>query len=101
MPGWRGSTRKARLPRDWSTRRRAVLARDGGVCQWPRADGGVCGAPATDVDHVQPGDDHSLANLRALCRWHHQRKSGSEGGRALWRRAPSRRRPSEPPPGDL
>lgn len=37
---------------------------------------------ATDVDHIRPGDDHSYANLRALCSWHHQKKSSSEGGEA-------------------
>jgi 5-methylcytosine-specific restriction endonuclease McrA len=40
--------------------RRAVLARDHGVCQ-------ICGQPATDIDHIA-GDSADLGNLRALCR---------------------------------
>lgn len=59
-------------------------------CQWVRADtGNICGARANQVDHIQHGDDHSLTNLQALCAWHHNKKSASEGGagRAAARRA--------------
>jgi hypothetical protein len=42
----------------------------------------LCLQPANEVDHIVPGNDHSDANLRCICRWHHQRKSSSEGGRA-------------------
>jgi 5-methylcytosine-specific restriction protein A len=42
-----------------------------------------CSEYATDVDHIRPGDDHSEANLRSLCEWHHQQKSSREGAAAL------------------
>ncbi|MFE0964073.1 MULTISPECIES: hypothetical protein [Streptomyces] len=35
------------------------------------------------MDHIIAGDDHREANLRALCGWHHQRKSSREGGEAM------------------
>ncbi len=41
-----------------------------------------CRDKATEVDHVVAGDDHSLANLRGICSWHHQRKSSREGAAA-------------------
>ena len=57
---WAGSTRKARLPRDWHKIRLRILERDGYRCH-------VCGGPGADgVDHVIPGDDHSDANLKAI-----------------------------------
>ena len=40
--------------------RKAVLARDHGVCK-------ICGQPATDIDHIA-GDSADINNLRALCR---------------------------------
>lgn len=45
-------------------------------------DDGICGKTATDVDHIEPGDNHRDANLQALCKYHHGIKSGGEGGRA-------------------
>lgn len=78
---WEGSTRRARLPKGWPCIRRRIIRRDR-VCVWPMSDGTVCGATGTDVDHIVPGDDHSDANLRLLCVWHHKHKSSSEGGRA-------------------
>lgn len=102
---WSSSDRRSRLPADWPTRREQVLVRDGRVCQW-RVGGRKCGAPARDVDHVVPGDDHSYSNLRALCSAHHQRKSSGEGGRAFWdgvrdSRAKFREGRVERHPGDL
>jgi 5-methylcytosine-specific restriction endonuclease McrA len=97
MTAWRGSTRRYRLPPDWKKRRQVVLARDGYRCTW--VENGVrCPRPATDVDHIRPGDDHSLTNLRSLCRQHHLSKSGREG-RAAHRPRPSRLRPQPPHPG--
>jgi hypothetical protein len=34
------------------------------------------------VDHIRPGDDHSLSNLRSLCSYHHRIKSSQEGAAA-------------------
>src|SRR5690606_20028600 len=82
---WTGSTRRSRLPKNWPSLRRRVLRRDKSLCQMPFSDGRLCGAEATDVDHIIPGDDHSMTNLRALCAWCHARKSASEGGTAAAR----------------
>lgn len=79
-PAWYGSTRKARLPKDWTTRRLIVLKRDKGICY-------VCGDPGADtVDHIVPGDNHELTNLAAIhdktpphC---HRYKSSTEGHQA-------------------
>lgn len=98
--GWETSNRKERLPADWSTRRVRVLRRDGYKCQARDSLGVKCGDPANQVDHVQHGDDHSLDNLQALCRWHHARKSSAEG---LTARKPrwTKYRDPEPHPGML
>lgn len=77
---WAGSTRKSRLPSDWSTRRLIVLKRDNGICY-------LCGGAGADtVDHVEVGDNHSLSNLAAVhdhvaphC---HRSKSSKEGHEA-------------------
>ena len=94
MPGhWAGSARRSTLPGDWGERRQRILDRDRGRCQW-REGGTLCGEHATEVDHVRRGNDHSDANLRALCDWHHGRKSSAEGNAARVRlsnkRAPER-----------
>ncbi|MBT2412622.1 HNH endonuclease [Streptomyces sp. ISL-12] len=91
---WQGSTRRARLPSNWPTLRRRVLRRDKGVCTEVFSDGRVCGWPANQVDHIEPGDDHSMANLRALCAWCHAHKSAQEGGTAAAR---TRVRMARPP----
>lgn len=82
---WEGSTRRERLPRDWPTRRLRALQRDGWQCQAPDQEGAgmgpqgpVCGLPATCVDHVVRGDDHSPTNLMSLCNRHHMIKTQRE-----------------------
>jgi 5-methylcytosine-specific restriction endonuclease McrA len=72
----------AAFRKNWPVLRRRVPRRDGYACQTRFGEGQLCGREATDVDHIVPGDDHSMANLRALCGWCHARKSASEGGRA-------------------
>lgn len=83
MAGWKGSTRRDRLPADWPKIRSRVLKRDGKRCTHTDDDGERCPDIASDVDHIVPGDDHREANLRSLCEWHHLKKSGREGGNAL------------------
>ncbi|MBS3177741.1 MULTISPECIES: HNH endonuclease [unclassified Pseudoclavibacter] len=59
------------------------MRRAGGQCERLRRDDGKrCPQPATDVDHIKPGDDHSDTNLAALCTWHHKQKTDLEGGTA-------------------
>lgn len=82
---WEGSTRRQRLPKGWARIRRRIIRRDGGVCTAIYSDGRKCDLPGTDVDHIEPGDDHTEGNLRLLCTWHHQQKSSSEGGTAAAR----------------
>lgn len=97
MPGqWADSTRRDQLPDDWPALRRAVLERDGYRCRWDE-DGPRCGHPANQVDHIEPGDDHRLTNLQALCQHHHGIKSSREGNAARW--AVRRQRPAERHPG--
>lgn len=92
MAGWRNSTRKDTLPPDWERRRKFVLNRDQHRCQHVRYDTDrKCGAPANQCDHIDDRLDHSYANLQALCEWHHNQKSGRQGGLA----AQSRRRKDE------
>ena len=99
MP-WHTSDRKARLPRNWKRIRATALERAGFRCEWVRVDTGTrCTELATDVDHVVPGDDHSPANLQALCAYHHARKSAREGAKAANANRPRRAREPEPHPG--
>lgn len=111
MPEWAGSDRRARLPANWDSLRLLVFARDGWRCRFEFRPGQRC--PVRDpsktgagleCDHVRPGDDHSMANLRSLCKRHHQMKSSSEGaaGRARKRaEADSKFRRTEAHPGLL
>ncbi|ADD43866.1 HNH endonuclease [Stackebrandtia nassauensis] len=101
VTAWHGSNRAAQLPGDWPRRRAIVLERDGYRCTRIRADDTRCPEPATDVDHIKPGNNHELDNLTALCQWHHQKKSAREGGRAAWMNRPPKKRPAEKHPGAL
>lgn len=82
MPNWEGSDRRSRLPADWPKIRRRVLRRDGGQCTALDQAGARCVELATDVDHIEPGDNHSPSNLGSLCDWHHKQKSSREGAAA-------------------
>ncbi|MBO0767386.1 MAG: HNH endonuclease [Solirubrobacterales bacterium] len=70
-----GSYCRAHRPRQrqaqrWKKVRAQVLARDGYRCK-------ICGAPATEVDHIQAvqdnGPDHP-DNAQPLCHRHHVQK---------------------------
>lgn len=97
---WEGSDRASRLPHDWQARRIRVLRRDGYRCQARLLTGGLCLQPASEVDHIVPGDDHRPENLRAICRSCHGRKTAAEGNAAR-KRLPPKRRPPERHPGAL
>lgn len=87
MSQWQNSTRRQRLPSNWPQIRKRVLARDGKMCQVQMDDGTICLDDANEVDHIKAGDNHSDANLQAICRWHHKRKSSHEGGVAAQAKA--------------
>lgn len=78
------SSRTTPLPPDWWRRRAIVLKRDGYRCVHIREDTGQrCVEKATDVDHIGEPDDHRLHMLQSLCAWHHNQKTGSQGGRRV------------------
>jgi 5-methylcytosine-specific restriction endonuclease McrA len=69
-----------------------ILDRDQRICH-------VCGQPgATQVDHIEAGDDHRPENLGAIhdepC---HRRKSSAEGNAARWKF--TEKRPKQTHPG--
>ncbi len=90
MPRWEGSNRQHTLPADWSTTVKRIMQRDHHRCQWIREDTGRrCGRHADGgIDHIiRPADGGTEqdSNLRALCTFHHNRKTGNEGGTASGR----------------
>ncbi|WP_329520522.1 HNH endonuclease [Spirillospora sp. NBC_01491] len=97
---WENSNRADRLPKDWRRTRARILRRDRRTCQLTGPD---CIGTATEVDHIQAGDDHDPANLQAVCTRCHASKSGHEGGTASTqaRAARPRLRPAESHPGLL
>ena len=84
------SKRKAELPKNWSALRKVVIKRDRGKCVW-------CGEPGNQVDHIERGTDHSLTNLRLLCRACHMRRTGRDGGKSKRNVTRSHRKTSRHP----
>lgn len=84
---WQGSDRRSRLPADWNRRRQRILRRDGHQC---RADhhAPTCDGTGTEVDHIEHGDDHSDANLRAIHPDCHRLKTLREAAEARGARNP-------------
>lgn len=91
------SWRVSPLPADWPERRAYVLRRDRCMCQWLMPSGHICGQYADQVDHIGSHDYHGYDNLRALCRWHHARRTSAQGNAA--RRRLTQRHKPEPHPG--
>lgn len=58
-----------------------------------------CSTYATEVDHIERRDNHTLDNLRGVCSACHAGKSSSEGNRVKARLRALRRRPVERHPG--
>src|SRR5690554_3792717 len=82
------------LPPNWPTLVNQVLTRDNHTCY-------IGGCKASEVDHVIPrseGGTDNPSNLRAICNYHHRRKTAQEANRARKRKY-DRRRPTEPHPG--
>jgi hypothetical protein len=96
---WAGSTRKSTLPVDWDRLRKVCFKRDGYQCTWVMEDGFRCPMPATDCDHIEDRDDHSLANLRSLCADHHLKRTSKQAYKAKMAIKALGRLPEEPQPG--
>lgn len=96
---WEGSDRKSRLPSNWEKGIVPLVLRiHGRICH-------KCGEPGADaVDHLKPGDDHSLENLRPIHQdvppYCHRYKSSAEGSAAKRALRAARTRPAEPHPLD-
>lgn len=105
---WETSNRRERLPSNWpalvsAVKKRAKATSKLGIeqCQARLPSGARCPRKGTDVDHIVPGDDHAMNNLRLLCETHHDRKTLKEAydGRMAYKR--SKYRPSEEHPGTI
>jgi 5-methylcytosine-specific restriction protein A len=101
--GWKGSTRRQSLGKEYFRNRAAVMKRDAGICQIRIP--GLCIGTATDCDHIGDRLNHSPENMRAACAPCHGRRSGQQGGRAAGKerrvRAAARFRQPERHPGEL
>lgn len=97
---WKGSDRRASLPKDWDRRRKRILRRDGYRCTEQTA-AGRCEAVANQVDHVGDRDDHRDEMLRSLCQAHHDAKSSQQGVEARVARRNARLRPAPQHPSGL
>lgn len=87
---WASSDRRKRLPPGWSsTIQPRILARDGHRCY-------LCGGHATEVDHVERGDDHRDSNLKAICIPCHRAKTAAEANAVRWKHRMTRARESHP-----
>lgn len=92
---WNTSPRKSRLPSNWRTIRKRILARDV-VCQ-------ICHVrDATTVDHILPmTDDHSDEALQGVCDPCHRQKTAKEAAAFRAASRVTRQRPPESHPGLL
>ena len=88
---WASSGRRHRLPPNWPELRLDTLRADDWVCQIQLP--GRCLGTATEVDHIERGDDHSPENLRAACAPCHAKKSSDEGNAAKRRKRELGKRP--------
>lgn len=105
-----GSRRSAPLPPNWGKIASVVLMRDRYRCRWGElhsdgAEPGQCSTRATDADHMGDPNDHDPNMLRALCRYHHDKRTAAQANAARGvagsdARNP-RRRPTRPHPGAM
>lgn len=91
---WNTSPRVKRLPGNWGTIRKRILARDS-TCM-------ICHVrPSTVVDHIEPmTDDHRDEALQGCCDPCHRQKTAREAAAARAAKPqPTRKRPPEDHPG--
>lgn len=115
MP-WTTSNRRQRLPTNWNKLRKQVLAKANYKCagldpvvtpppssmegqrggrRWHHP---ACDMRATDIDHINAGDDHKPSNLQALSHACHTAKTTHENAaaKARIRATATRERPPHP-----
>jgi len=92
---WEGSDRRAQLPPDWARRQAACIKDAGGRCEQILPSGARCPRPATDADHKSDPLNHD--DLQALCRTHHNRKTGIEAQQGKARKGSWTREPEAHP----
>lgn len=98
---WAGSERRSRLPANWPELVNKVKKRARKQCEKVLPSGRRCPRKGTDVDHIIPGDDHRMTNLRLLCEAHHAPKSSREGHAAKAAIKKKGLRQEEPHPGTI
>lgn len=95
---WETSTRRQRLPKDWEQKKAATKRKAQGRCEaaqhHPSCDGN-----GAEVDHITPGDDHTLPNLQYLSTPCHDAKTRAENAARNKAHAQLKRRPQEQHPG--
>jgi 5-methylcytosine-specific restriction enzyme A len=101
----KSSWRSVPLPPGWRRISQDVIKRDL-VCQWGSipedgAEWGSCNEICREADHIGDASNHSMGNLRGLCKFHHAKRTASQGvaGRARIRSSRPRARPVERHPG--
>jgi 5-methylcytosine-specific restriction protein A len=102
--GWETSDRREHLPSDWRELRQKRFEIDGFRCTYENVYGERCPAPAEECDHIGNRNDHRIAMLRSLCKFHHGQKTSAQGALAAAaerRRHNSRFRREERHPGLL
>lgn len=77
---WQTSNRRARLPANWDTLVAQVKRRAKGRCEAKGQHAQGCTGTGTECDHIEQGDDHSLANLQWLSGPCHARKTRLDNG---------------------
>lgn len=90
--------RSRRVPSNWRAIRKRILWRDQCMCQI--VDDG-CLFRATEVDHIVNNDDHSDANLRAVCAPCHKNKTKREARVGIIKANQRGKRPIDPHPGAI
>lgn len=93
---WADSTRRSRLPSDWSQRRQTVKERANGRCQ-AESHAPQCDGIGNECDHRDGTDDHNIDNLQWLSTPCHAAKTQREAQAGK----PKRTRTPEQHPGRL
>lgn len=82
------------LPANWQAIRRHILDRDQHRCTATQADGTRCRETTRlEVDHIDDPDNHTPANLRTLCHWHHAHRTAQQSAAAKQARRPAPKHP--------